>query len=318
MKRALCISGGGSKGAFGGGILEYLTEIGIEYDLFVGSSTGSLIVPLVAAGDISHLKAGYTTVTQKDIFKHNPFKAKTHNGKVKYGINFWVAAKLSLIQRQKSFGDSSNLRNTIKRFFTEDHYNIIKEKGKQVVTCVSNLSLQQTEYKSINNWPYEDFVDWLWASGNMVPFMSLLEKDGMDYADGAIAEYVPIQEAIDRGANEIDVIILRTETRTRNIERMRNSFHTLIRVLDFMQYEISRDDLQLAKVRAKGKSVKLNIYYTPRNLTNNAFVFDPESMKMWWEEGYESARKEYYKSVRIYKKASPKILYNGIQDSEKN
>ncbi|MFT5890434.1 MAG: NTE family protein [Dokdonia sp.] len=47
--RALVISGGGSKGAFGGGVAQYLMEeLGHTYDLFIGSSRGSLL--------ISHLK----------------------------------------------------------------------------------------------------------------------------------------------------------------------------------------------------------------------------------------------------------------------
>lgn len=42
MKKALVISGGGSKGAFAGGIAQYLMEEEQrDYDLFVGTSTGS-------------------------------------------------------------------------------------------------------------------------------------------------------------------------------------------------------------------------------------------------------------------------------------
>ncbi len=316
MKRAIVVSGGGSKGAFGGGVSQYLIDQGVNWDLFVGSSTGGLLVPLLAAGDMEGLKKGYTTIKQSDIFTHNPFKSKVKNGQVSFGIDLWVVLKMHL-KRKNSFGDSTALRKTIKRFFTKKHYQKVKELGKQVVVCVSNITLLQTEYKSINNWKYEDFIDWLWIAGNLFPFMTLKEKKGYDYADGGIADYVPIQEAIDRGAEEIDVIMLRTEQRVRNAEKIRNSFHGLMRVLDFMQYEVSRDDIQLAKVKATGKSVKLNLYYTPRRLTNNPLIFDPESMSKWWEEGYESARKNYYRSIRIYKKAGPRLLYDGMRDTDK-
>ena len=44
--RALVISGGGSKGAFAGGVAQYLMqENGCEYDILIGSSTGSLLIP---------------------------------------------------------------------------------------------------------------------------------------------------------------------------------------------------------------------------------------------------------------------------------
>ncbi|MDA8758559.1 patatin-like phospholipase family protein, partial [Flavobacteriaceae bacterium] len=43
--RALVISGGGSKGAFAGGVAEHLIRVKKKkYDLFLGCSTGSLLI----------------------------------------------------------------------------------------------------------------------------------------------------------------------------------------------------------------------------------------------------------------------------------
>ena len=51
--RALVISGGGSKGAFAGGVAEYLIdEKNNTYDLFLGTSTGSLMVSHLALGKL--------------------------------------------------------------------------------------------------------------------------------------------------------------------------------------------------------------------------------------------------------------------------
>ena len=79
--RALVISGGGSKGAFAGGIAQFLLQdCQREYDIFIGTSTGSLLIPLLSIGEISRLKSIYTSVTQKDIFSVNPFIIKKLNG----------------------------------------------------------------------------------------------------------------------------------------------------------------------------------------------------------------------------------------------
>ena len=49
--KALVISGGGAKGAWAGGLIEYLAkEQGMQWDILVGSSTGSLLVPMIAVG----------------------------------------------------------------------------------------------------------------------------------------------------------------------------------------------------------------------------------------------------------------------------
>ena len=81
MKRALVISGGGSKGAFAGGVAQYLMKNeGKEYDLFLGTSTGSLMVSHLALGMIDELKELYTNVNQKSIFSNNPFRIKKVDG----------------------------------------------------------------------------------------------------------------------------------------------------------------------------------------------------------------------------------------------
>ncbi len=47
--RALVISGGGSKGAFAGGVAEYLIDkMNNDYDIYIGTSTGSLLVTHLA------------------------------------------------------------------------------------------------------------------------------------------------------------------------------------------------------------------------------------------------------------------------------
>ena len=56
-KSALVISGGGSKGAFAGGVAQYLIEeTKHHYDLFLGTSTGSLLVSHLALNKIEEIK----------------------------------------------------------------------------------------------------------------------------------------------------------------------------------------------------------------------------------------------------------------------
>lgn len=79
--RALVISGGGSKGAFAGGVAQYLIEEKKhEYDLFLGTSTGSLLIPHLALGHIKKIHSVYTNVTMSSIFNICPFVVKTKDG----------------------------------------------------------------------------------------------------------------------------------------------------------------------------------------------------------------------------------------------
>lgn len=290
MKKALVISGGGSKGAFAGGVAQYLMkEENKEYDMYIGTSTGSLMVSHLALGRLNDLKKIYTNVNQKSIFSNNPFKIKKVAGEKVISIRH-LNTLWNFINGRKTFGESKNLRNLIKRKITQEIYTEIREKNKEVVVTVSNLTTNQIEYKSINDCTYTDFCDWIWGSCNYVPFMSVLEKDNCQYADGGFGSLVPIREAILRGATEIDAIILETEVTQINRLPAKNPFSLLFDVFDFMLTHVERHNITIGKLAAKNKGIKLNLYYTPIILTTNSLVFDEILMRKWWKSGYQYAK----------------------------
>ena len=290
MKKALVISGGGSKGAFAGGVAQYLMkEENKEYDMYIGTSTGSLMVSHLALGRLNDLKKIYTNVNQKSIFSNNPFKIKKIDGEKVISIRH-LNTLWNFINGRKTFGESKNLRNLIKRKITQEMYTEIREKNKEVVVTVSNLTTNQIEYKSINDCTYTDFCDWIWGSCNYVPFMSVLEKDNCQYADGGFGSLVPIREAILRGATEIDAIILETEVTQINRLPAKNPFSLLFDVFDFMLTHVERHNITIGKLAAKNKGIKLNLYYTPTILTTNSLVFDEILMRKWWKSGYQYAK----------------------------
>ncbi|MEP5132110.1 patatin-like phospholipase family protein, partial [Nonlabens ulvanivorans] len=147
--RALVISGGGSKGAFAGGVAQYLIEEKkLDYDIYIGTSTGSLLISHLALHKIEKIKEVYTNVNQKSIFSNCPFIIK----RSKYGveeikINHWNVLR-NFLNGNKTFGESKNLRKLITKIFTIDEFNELKATQKEVIVTVSNLSLNETEYKS--------------------------------------------------------------------------------------------------------------------------------------------------------------------------
>jgi len=286
----LVISGGGSKGAFAGGVSQYLlNKEHKEYDLFIGTSTGSLMISHLALGKLDDLKNLYTNVNQKTIFSNNPFKIKNVSGEKVISIRH-LNTLWNFLNGRKTFGESKNLRRLIKKNITKDMYHLIRADHKEVVVTVSNLTTNQIEYKSINECTYDDFCDWIWGSCNYVPFMSLLEKNNCQYADGGFGSLVPIREAILRGAKEIDAIILETEVTQINRLAANNPFSLLFDVFDFMLTNVERHNITIGKLAANNKGVKLNLYYTPTVLTTNSLVFDKTLMAKWWESGYRYAK----------------------------
>ncbi|NJB81810.1 patatin-like phospholipase family protein [Wenyingzhuangia aestuarii] len=291
--RALVISGGGSKGAFAGGVAEYLiTKLKKEYDILVGTSTGSLLISHLALGRIEMLKELYTNVNQSTIFSVNPFVVKGSRGAKTVSINHFKVL-WNLIRKQKTFGESTNLRKLLHKTIDEAFFKELKATHKDIVVTVSNLTLGKVEYKSIKDFDRKQFCDWIWASCNYVPFMSLYEKDNCQYADGGFGSLVPIKEAINRGATEIDVIILDTETKLIANIPAKNPFSLISDVLDFTLEQVRNHNVSIGKLASHYGDVQLNLYYTPTILTTNSLIFDKVLMTEWWKDGFAYAKNKH-------------------------
>ena len=290
--RAMVISGGGSKGAFAGGVAQYLMEgLGYSYDMFLGTSTGSLLISHLALKEIEKIKNVYTSVTQDHIFSNCPFLIQNKYGVANIAINHWNVLK-NFYRGSKTFGESHNLLQLIRNTFTPEEFQKLKSGDKEIVVTVSNLSLNTVEYKSIHDFSYDDFCEWIWISCNYTPFMSLVRKEGCEYADGGLGSMVPIEEAIKRGATVVDAIILHTEITHVNRLPSKNAFSLLTSMFGFMLDRIERQNIRIGKFVANNRDAIINFYYTPSVLTTNSLIFDKEKMTQWWARGYEFAQKK--------------------------
>ncbi len=288
--RALVISGGGSKGAFAGGVAQFLIEEKKhKYDLLIGTSTGSLLIPHLALGNVNKIHELYTNFGMHKIFNISPFVVKHKNDIDTVKIHHFNVL-LQFIKGKRTFGESQNLRKFIEEQFTISEFNELKNSKIEIVVTVTNLSKNQVEYKSIRDFDYFDFLDWIWISCNYVPFMSLVSINGSEYGDGGFTSLVPIREAIKRGATEIDVIILDTETQIEAVNVGKNPFSLMFSIFSTLFDQVEKNDVTIGKLAAKNKNVNLNLYYTPTKLTNNSLVFNKEKMKIWWIDGFEFAK----------------------------
>ncbi len=295
--RALVISGGGSKGAYAGGVAEYLIkEKGHQYDLFLGTSTGSLLVPHIAAGKIDKIHDVFSEVKQSNIFSVDPFRIRKKGDREYVSINY-LNSLWQFIKMKRTFGESKALKRYLKKHFTEEEYHFIRSTKEDVVITVSNLSKNNVEYKSIKECTYDEFCEWIWISCNYIPFMSLAKVDGFEYADGAFGCVVPIREAIQRGATEIDAVVLESE----NLEYMKvlgkNPFSLMLNLFGHLLDQVERSDILIGKLAASNKNVKLNIYYTPSKLTENSLIFNKKLMELWWQQGFDYAKSKHAEAL---------------------
>jgi NTE family protein len=193
-KTALVVSGGGAKGAFAVGAIKEISKK-IPFDLVAGTSTGALIAPLVATGDIDLLEKIYSMAETDKIIKKNG------------GLNM------------VSVYTTEGLKSLIDSYIDERRYKKILESPTEVFLTTVNLANSQIKYwnpktsgKSGKAMSIEDFKSALLASASM-PILMPPVKIGKEYhVDGGVREVAPLSVAIDKDAETIYAIILSAET----------------------------------------------------------------------------------------------------------
>lgn len=273
MKNVCIVSGGGSWGAYTVGKLKALNN---EYDLAVGSSTGALIAPFAILGEWDKLEDLYTTITYDDIFNVNPFKK---NGKINFLKVIWriIGGKLTL-------GENINLYNLIKKHFTIDMYEEIRVSNKDVIITVCDITNKETKYISIQNYSYEDFCKYMWASASFPFICSVVEIDGNKYIDGGTLENSPLDCVLTKDVSKIDIFSHNAKTGEGDVKSI---IDFVIRIVEMMRGEIVRNDLNGLKGE-KIKSIDLKIYDLIKQPEKSYLTFDPNYMKKWFDEGFDS------------------------------
>ena len=249
MKRALVISGGGSKGAFAVGILKELfaTYPRLDFDIYVGTSAGSLVVSLASLRKMDILENVYTSISNKDLF-----------------IEGNIVDRLS----DTSLFDVTPAWNMIQKFYTDSDYSDLLSSGKEVFFTTACLqtnelcifgndisSIRTADYNLIPTINANHFRRAMLASSCEPVFMNPIQigrnvpgaaNPDYQYVDGGVLEYIGLQMAIDAGATEIFAILLSPEDDRIVKPQFNNLLDILGATVDMFTSEVGKNDVALA------------------------------------------------------------------------
>jgi predicted acylesterase/phospholipase RssA len=193
MSTALVISGGGSRGAFAVGAVEELLSRGYRFDIIAGTSTGALIAPLLAIGDIEELVRLYTTVRTKDILR-------------------WNWRRLF----RGSIYDTAPLERLIRRTMQGERYARLMKSQVKVLLCSVGFQTGEVRYltqhlhvlrPNVVAWAgFNEYVSATLASTNQPMLMPPVMVHGQVSFDGGVREVAPLRVVSELGATEIVVI----------------------------------------------------------------------------------------------------------------
>ncbi len=245
-KRALVISGGGSKGAFAVGVLKRLLQVfpALNFNSYVGTSTGALIAPLAAMGEYNLLEHLYSTQTTDKIIK-----------------------KLNLGDRlnQHSIFDANPLWELIQNYYNDERYAKLQLSGK--VIYLTTVCLQTSElvvftnnrnaaaskhYKTQFIVSADHFRKAVMASACQPVFMPPIKvnlkvpgavRPNDQFVDGGVREYAGVQIAIDDAADEIFTVLHSTGENVLLDKEFKTIFPILQQTIDIFTEDVAKNDL---------------------------------------------------------------------------
>lgn len=267
MKRALVLSGGGAKGAYELGVYKALKRLGIKIDLITGTSIGAINGALLVTGEYKKAKKFWLKMSASDVFDYD-FKTVSEYPKVAKDI---LKNKGLKFDRAEEF---------FREIINED-----KIRKSKIDYGIVTFNLKNRVPKSLTkaNIPHGKMLSYILASAACFPVVEMKNIDGDYYVDGGYYDNLPINLAIDMGADEIIAV-----------------------------------DLSAVGFKRKVKNKDVKIDYIKHELKGSFILdFDPKSARRNMRLGYNDAMKYYGRldgKTYTFKKNDLKKNYDKIGD----
>jgi len=278
-RRALILSGGGSKGAFEVGVLQRLMgDEQLDYDLLCGTSVGAINAAYLAQTPLGQpreaavkLRALWDTVSTE----------KVHRGWFPFGR---VEAFF-----KTSVYDSGPLQKWIRAGL---NVGAVRASGRRL--RIVSVSLGTGE-SFVANEQTPDLPEWVIASSAFPVMLTPASIGGDLWTDGGLRNVTPLGEAIRAGADDVDVVLSSDPFAKSpfDVQGAHAIPQILLRSIDIMNEEVSRADLRIAglkndlsQLRPEYRKVKIRLFQPTEPLPFDSLDFDPGNLRRMIDAGY--------------------------------
>ena len=205
LKRALVLSGGGSRGAYEIGAWKALTELGVRFQGVYGTSIGALNAALVARGSLDAAVALWQNISLSQIL--------TVEDEEDFAIERMVSNKRDvipfLVENARHLRmDIRPLESLVKAECDERR---IRAGGLELGVMTFRVPQMQGVPVRLRDLKPGELGDWIIASASCFPIFPSRHIGGQRYIDGGYYDNLPIDMALQDGADEVIAVELRTD-----------------------------------------------------------------------------------------------------------
>lgn len=262
--------GGGFRGIYASGVLDYCMDHRICFDLGIGVSAGSANLASFAAGQRGRNYVFYTQYGMR--------KAYASAG------NF--LHKGSYIDLDYVYGTLSNTDGE----YPLNHAAILK-KPMDVLVVATEAETGQAAYFRLKDCA-QDHYDICKASSAIPVVCKPYVIDGVPYYDGALADPVPVQKAFDLGCEKVVVILTKPEDEIRvpggDLRLARGIRRSYPRAAQKLRERADHYNAGVALAKRYASKGQALIVAPDDTCGVSTLTRDPELLKRLYEKGYAS------------------------------
>ena len=258
MNYGICFSGGGIKGAAHIGAIKALEEENLKFNYISGTSSGSIIATLYAAG--------YSSDEMLKFFKKYAKKIKYVDPKniLILLINLFIKRKIVI----KGFNEGTIIEKLLNKELNKKNIKNISDIKKELLIPSIDINTgeinvfisKENRAKYLDNIIYINNVNIgkaVRASCSYPVVFSPCKIDGKQLVDGGLRENVPWKLTKEKGADKVLSIIFDEEKNKKNY--CKNILEVASNSLGILCHEISNYDLEGADYLLKIKTEKVQL-----------------------------------------------------------
>lgn len=258
MNYGICFSGGGIKGAAHIGAIKALEEENLKFNYISGTSSGSIIATLYAAG--------YSSDEMLKFFKKYAKKIKYVDPKniLILLINLFIKRKIVI----KGFNEGTIIERLLNKELNKKNIKNISDIKKELLIPSIDINTgeinvfisKENRAKYLDNIIYINNVNIgkaVRASCSYPVVFSPCKIDGKQLVDGGLRENVPWKLTKEKGADKVLSIIFDEEKNKKNY--CKNILEVASNSLGILCHEISNYDLEGADYLLKIKTEKVQL-----------------------------------------------------------
>lgn len=268
----LILEGGGMRGLYTAGVLDYFLDLGMEFQEVYGVSAG-------ICNACSYLSKQ---------------RGRSLRVNTEYLEDPRYCGMESFLKTGDLFG-ADMLYDVIPNELDPYDYEIFEKYPGRAYAVVTNCETGQAEYMRLREM-HEDILA-VRASSSLPMVSRMVEIEGNYYLDGGISDSIPLIQSMKNG-NQKNVIVLTRDpsyrkTPSKTMAAFRVRYHNYPRLIQQMEHRHIRYNKTLELIRKGQEAGRVFVIQPQKPVEIGRIEKDKEKLEALYHVGYEDARESY-------------------------